>query len=310
MTTLTYTGFSDESACVSVCPSSCLNSRFPASQTTCGEPKLITIKQGYLVSSSLTKDIDEGHWQTSPEDKSLNNTWLTPPGLNVSSKFKWFCTQASMQANVAWVTACMANPFQCVCLVHDKEINWNVNKFNECLQWANIGRCCAEFPCLVSLAIKPNCMAHFWCLIKIVQCFPLIKYTPPCTVIFPINYIWQADRRQQYAHILVDSNRQVDVCAISLWIEIQRLHMALLSSIWFFLFKTSWFISIIAFVVCPCLTHSYLSMIAHMSRLTFSKAPTVPFSTACRSAGWSSTKTACMQPWNERWVGGNSVCRK
>lgn len=185
-----------------MCPSSRLNSRFPASQTTCGESKLITIKQGYLVSSSLTKDIDEGHWQTSPEDKSLNNTWLTPLGLNLSSKFKWFCTQASVsvQANVGielktWVTACMANPFQCVCLVHDKEINWNVNKFNEYLQWANIGRCCAEFPCLVSLAIKPNCMAHFWCLIKIVQCFPLIKYTRPCTVILPHQlyaFIWQA----------------------------------------------------------------------------------------------------------------------
>lgn len=56
--------------------------------------------------------------------------------------------------------------------------------------------------------------------------------------------------------------------------------------------------------------HSYLSMIAHMSRLTFSKAPIVPFSTACKSAGWSSTKIACMQPWKERWEGGNSVWRK
>ena len=56
--------------------------------------------------------------------------------------------------------------------------------------------------------------------------------------------------------------------------------------------------------------HSHLSMIAHMSRLTFSKAPTVPFSTACKSAGWSSTKIACMQPWKERWEGGNSVWRK
>lgn len=46
--------------------------------------------------------------------------------------------------------------------------------------------------------------------------------------------------------------------------------------------------------------HSYLSMIAHMSRLTFSKAPVVPFSTASKSAGWSSTKMACMQPWKER----------
>ena len=54
----------------------------------------------------------------------------------------------------------------------------------------------------------------------------------------------------------------------------------------------------------------YLSMIAHMSRLTFSKAPTVPFSTACISAGWSSTRIACMHPWNERWEGGNNVCRK
>lgn len=56
--------------------------------------------------------------------------------------------------------------------------------------------------------------------------------------------------------------------------------------------------------------HSHLSMIAHMSRLTFSKAPVVPFSTACKSAGWSSTKIACMQPWKERWEGGNSVWRK
>ena len=56
--------------------------------------------------------------------------------------------------------------------------------------------------------------------------------------------------------------------------------------------------------------HSYLSMIAHMSRLTFSKAPTVPFSTACKSAGWSSTRIACMQPWRECREGGNSVWRK
>lgn len=55
---------------------------------------------------------------------------------------------------------------------------------------------------------------------------------------------------------------------------------------------------------------SYLSMIAHMSRLTFSNAPIVPFSTSCKSAGWSSTKIACMQPWKERWEGGNSVWRK
>lgn len=54
----------------------------------------------------------------------------------------------------------------------------------------------------------------------------------------------------------------------------------------------------------------YLSIIAHMSRLTFSKAPTMPFSTACKSAGWSSTRIACMHPWNERWEGGNGVSRK
>lgn len=58
----------------------------------------------------------------------------------------------------------------------------------------------------------------------------------------------------------------------------------------------------------PCL--SYRSMMAHRSRLTFSNAPVVPFSTACRSAGWSSTKIACMQPWKERWEGGNGVWRK
>lgn len=56
--------------------------------------------------------------------------------------------------------------------------------------------------------------------------------------------------------------------------------------------------------------YSYLSIIAHMSRLIFSKAPTVPFSTACKSAAWSSTKIACMQPWKVRWEGGNSVWRK
>lgn len=56
--------------------------------------------------------------------------------------------------------------------------------------------------------------------------------------------------------------------------------------------------------------HSYLSMIAHMSKLTFSKAPIVPLSTACKSASWSSTRIACMQPWKERWEGGNNVWRK
>lgn len=56
--------------------------------------------------------------------------------------------------------------------------------------------------------------------------------------------------------------------------------------------------------------YSYLSMIAHRSRLTFSKAPIVPFSTSCKSAGWSSTKIACMQPWKDRWEGGNNVWRK
>lgn len=55
---------------------------------------------------------------------------------------------------------------------------------------------------------------------------------------------------------------------------------------------------------------TYRSMMAHISRLTFSKAPTVPLSTACKSAGWSSTRIACMQPWKERWDGGNNVWRK
>lgn len=63
--------------------------------------------------------------------------------------------------------------------------------------------------------------------------------------------------------------------------------------------------------VCECRNYrSYLSIIAHMSRLTFSKAPRMPFSTACKSAGWSSTRIVCMQPWKERWEGGNSVWRK
>ncbi|KAG7256550.1 hypothetical protein CRUP_027400 [Coryphaenoides rupestris] len=30
----------------------------------------------------------------------------------------------------------------------------------------------------------------------------------------------------------------------------------------------------------------------------------------CKSAGWSSNRMACMQPWKERWVGGNGVCWK
>lgn len=66
--------------------------------------------------------------------------------------------------------------------------------------------------------------------------------------------------------------------------------------------------------LCRCVNasccQSYLSMMAHRSRLTFSNAPVVPFSTAWRSAGWSSTKIACMQPWKERREGGNGVWRK
>lgn len=102
--------------------------------------------------------------------------------------------------------------------------------------------------------------------------------------------------------------------------------------IWLFHFKTIWFMTLMTncfsalhmteclhsiyewLCGCACILwrndHSYLSMIAHMSKLTFSKAPMVPFSTACKSAGWSSTKIACMQPWKERWEGGKSVWRK
>lgn len=44
----------------------------------------------------------------------------------------------------------------------------------------------------------------------------------------------------------------------------------------------------------------YLSIMAHISRLTFSKLPIWPCSTALRSARWSSMWIICMQPWKER----------
>ncbi len=51
-------------------------------------------------------------------------------------------------------------------------------------------------------------------------------------------------------------------------------------------------------------------MMAHMSRLTFSKVPMRPCSTALRSARWSSMWIICMQPWKERCRVRTFVCRK
>lgn len=54
----------------------------------------------------------------------------------------------------------------------------------------------------------------------------------------------------------------------------------------------------------------YLSIMAHISKLTFSKVPMRPCSTALRSARWSSMWIICMQPWKERWSDPMLVCRK
>lgn len=114
--------------------------------------------------------------------------------------------------------------------------------------------------------------------------------------------------------------QQPELWVIQLWIRIHRLCLCDSSNLKPIDLWHSWHIALVLWMkilfihkwLCPASMnyHSYLSMIAHMSRLTFSNAPTVPFSTACISAGWSSTKIACMQPWKDRWEGGKSVWRK
>lgn len=46
---------------------------------------------------------------------------------------------------------------------------------------------------------------------------------------------------------------------------------------------------------------AYLSMMAHMSMLTFAKLPGLLWATSYKFTSWSSTWMSCMHPWNEGW---------
>lgn len=108
-------------------------------------------------------------------------------------------------------------------------------------------------------------LAHLWCLIKIIQCFPRIKptlysqfkakkkkkftHTPlRCESTTSIISIYQSDKLTKQAthkHIQLP-----EPWVIHLWIRIQRLYITVLFTLWLFQFKTSWFMTLIVFVLC------------------------------------------------------------